>query len=103
MIVREWQARATAEGAAAYARFFAGSVLPTLQAIDGFEGAEVLAAGDEPVGIRVQTRWRDRQAILAFAGADPDRAVVEPEVTGLVIDFDDFVTHLNRLFPGETA
>jgi hypothetical protein len=32
-------------------------------------------------------------AIRRFAGADPERAVVEPEARAVLADYDDFVRH----------
>jgi heme-degrading monooxygenase HmoA len=45
------------------------------------------------VELLVVSRWQSMAAIKAFAGANPDRAVVEPGAKALLLEFDDFVTH----------
>jgi hypothetical protein len=45
------------------------------------------------VEIVVVTWWASLDAIRAFAGADVERAVVDPEVRPLLSAWDDRVTH----------
>ena len=42
MIVRSWSATATSAGAGDYSRYFAGTLLPELRTMPGFEGAYLL-------------------------------------------------------------
>jgi heme-degrading monooxygenase HmoA len=39
------------------------------------------------------TRWRSLDAVRAFAGADPDAAVVEPEAAAVLTRYDARVKH----------
>lgn len=94
MIIREWRGRAQAGRADAYPKHFRDHVLPELRGIPGFVGAELCRhpAGDR-VEFLVLTRWRSMEAVRSFAGADPDKAVVEPGAVAALIDFDGDVTH----------
>lgn len=49
---------------------------------------------DGGVEIVVVTRWESMGAISAFAGADVDLAVVEPEARAVLSRFDDRVRHI---------
>ncbi len=94
MVVREWRGRASAADQDAYPRHFRQSVLPGLRRVPGFAGASLSRrAQDGQVEFLVLTRWRSMDAIRAFAGDDPARAVVEPEAAAALIDFDQSVRH----------
>ena len=94
MIVRAWHATATAEGADAYREHFTDSVLPDLQRIDGYQGAYLLQRDhDTHVELQVLTLWDSLEAISRFAGANPDRAVVEPDAQAALASYDTTVTH----------
>ena len=88
MIARLW--RGVATDAAPYLRHFDGKVVPALKTIAGYRGHRVLRREDE---ILVVTFWDSMEAIRAFAGADPEKAVVEPEARMVLAEFDDFVRH----------
>ena len=94
MIVRTWHGRAPAATADAYQHFVTTKVFAELPAIPGHRGASMLR---RPVGDEVEfvamTRWDSLDAVRAFAGADPTRAVVEPEACALLSTFDETVTH----------
>lgn len=94
MIVRFWRARATREGSAAYRQHFATHVRPELLGLDGFLGALVLEREDaDAVEITVETRWASLAAIRAFAGDEPERAVVEPGARAVLESFEERVLH----------
>lgn len=94
IIVRSWRGRASMAKPDAYPEHFAHSVLSTLRGIDGFLGATLLReVQGEAIEFLVLTRWVSRAAIRAFAGDDPDRAVVEPEAVAALISFDATVHH----------
>jgi heme-degrading monooxygenase HmoA/uncharacterized protein YciI len=93
-IVRIWKARATPEKSEEYIDHAARKVFPALQAIEGHRGACLLrrvAAG--AVEIVVLTLWESMEAVRRFAGAEPEKAVVEPEARIVLSDFDESVTH----------
>ena len=51
------------------------------------------AAGTISVSSPNCSRWQSMDAVRAFAGADPDRAVIEPGAKAVLAEYDDFVTH----------
>ncbi|MBX7198557.1 MAG: antibiotic biosynthesis monooxygenase [Rhodospirillaceae bacterium] len=94
MIVRTWRGRTTSAWADAYPRHFHGNVMPELEAIPGFLGADLLKEEkDGQVEYFVLTRWASLDAIKAFAGEDYEQAVVEPEAVAALDEFDRTVRH----------
>jgi heme-degrading monooxygenase HmoA len=94
MIARSWRGRTTIANQNAYIDHFRTNVLPELRGIDGFVGATLLkeeSAGE--VAFLVLTQWKSKDAIRAFAGADIERAVVEPEAARVLLSFDATVQH----------
>jgi heme-degrading monooxygenase HmoA len=95
MIARLW--RGVAPGgpnADAYLHHLRESVLPVLAAIDGCRDVRVLRRDDSGrVEFLVMTFWDSMAAIRRFAGADPERSVVEPEARAVLAEYDDFVRH----------
>lgn len=94
-VVRVWRGTtAPGDDADAYLAHLTGTVMPDLAAIPGYLGAEVLrrttGSAEEFV---VATRWASMDAVLAFAGPDVERAVVEPPARAVLQAFDDRVRH----------
>jgi len=58
----------------------------------GHQWLHQVERGDQ-VELVVSSRWQSMQAIQAFAGASPEKAVVEPAARAVLTRFDDFVTH----------
>jgi hypothetical protein len=105
-IVRTWSATATGEGADAYQRYFADTLLPWLRDRPGFAGGYLLSRSrDGVVELTTHTIWASLEAIHAFAGDDIAASVVEPEARAVLVDYDRVVTHRNVLVavsPGVT-
>jgi len=96
MIVRTWSATATSAGAESYSRYFAGTLLPQLRTLPGFEGAYLLRRDlgeDGTVELTTHTFWESLEAIRAFAGDDVARSVVEPEAQAMLASFDPTAAH----------
>ena len=96
LIVRTWSATADAAGAGNYSRYFAGTLLPELRKLPGFEGAYLLRRDldeDGTVELTTHTFWESPEAIRAFAGDDITVAIVEPEARAMLLDFDRTATH----------
>ncbi len=96
MIVRTWQGRTTSENAEAYYRHLVDAVRPALEGIPGHRGALLLRREKEPgsgTEFLVLTFWDSMDAVRAFAGPDPGRAVVEPAARAVLVDFDSSVRH----------
>src|SRR5262245_29076859 len=94
-VVRVWKGWGTAEGAELYCReHFAETVLPGLQALDGFLAATLLVRPDgDETEVVVATVWESVEAVKAFAGEEYEHAVVEPHVRNILTRFDERVTH----------
>lgn len=83
-----------ADRAEEYPEHFRDRVVPELRQVDGFLGALLLVRQDDAVvEFTVLTRWASISAISHFAGPDPERAVVEPEVVACLAGFDTRVVH----------
>ena len=94
MIVRTWRGRAPAGNLLAYVEHFRRKVLPELRGTEGFLGASLLQqGGPDGVELLVLTRWTSMEAIRAFAGDDPRRAVVHPGAVAALASFDATVEH----------
>jgi len=103
MILRLWRARANRDREAAYPEHFRECVVPELLRIPGFLGADLASREvDGGVEFTVCTRWESMDAVRRFAGAEPERAVVEPGAVAVLRAYDDHVTHhvvLERVEP----
>jgi heme-degrading monooxygenase HmoA len=94
MIIREWRGRASASNPEAYPAHFRDNVLPELRQLPGFVGAHLSRRRlGETIEFLVLTRWKDLDAIRAFAGHEIGRSVVEPGAVAALIDFDATVQH----------
>ena len=94
MIARVWKGWATPDGADGYAAYYREEVLPGLSRIEGFSGAELLRRddGDEVEFVSI-TRFESMAAVRAFAGDNPDVAVVTPHARQLLSRFDSTCAH----------
>ena len=89
-----WRARSTAENAHKYAQHATKKVFPALRAIEGHRGAYLLRrVVDGAIELVVLTLWESMEAVRRFAGAEPEKAVVEPEARAVLSNFDESVTH----------
>jgi DNA-binding MarR family transcriptional regulator/GNAT superfamily N-acetyltransferase/heme-degrading monooxygenase HmoA len=98
MIVRMWMARATPVNAGRYRTHFEHAVLPELRGLAGFGGASLLSREhDGFTELAVLTRWRSRDAIRAFAGAELGKAVVARSAAKVLASWDGHVTHYDEV------
>lgn len=94
LVLRMWKARSTADKLSAYVRHVTGKVFPSLRAIEGHRGAYLARRTvNGAIELIVLTLWDSMAAIRKFAGAEPGKAVVDPEAKAALTEFDDFVTH----------
>ena len=101
MIARVWHGETTAELAPRYAEHLERSVFPELRTIDGHhEGYLLQRRTGERVSILVITFWSSMDAVHAFAGDDPETAVVEPAARAVLCDFDETVNHYDVVLGG---
>src|ERR1700733_2719986 len=89
MISRQWRGVARSERAQDYIRHLRTETFPALRKISGFVDASILtrtlATGVE---FQIVTRWDSIDAIVKFAGADPEASVVPHQVVEMMIEYD---------------
>lgn len=94
MIARIWRGQAAHDNAAHYRQHAVERVFPSLAALPGHRGAYLLTReiGDDVEFLTI-TLWDDMEAVKQFAGGNPEPAVVEPEASAVLSQFDEFVRH----------
>jgi heme-degrading monooxygenase HmoA len=98
MVVRAWRGYAAAAESQVYPTHLLETVRPKLEQLAGFRGLYLLRRqGTEEVEFLVLTLWDSMDSVRAFAGSQPERAVVEPEARAALVRFDDRVQHYEVL------
>ena len=98
MIQRVWRAYADVSSGDRYPRHLLEMVRPNLERIPGFRGLFLLQRRhQDEIEYVVQTLWDSMDAVSAFAGPNPERAVVEPAAARMLLRFDDVVVHYDVL------
>ncbi len=94
MIARIWRGWTTPANADAYEQFLRGTMFPSIHRVAGFLGADLLRrdAGDEVSFVTI-TRFVSMESVRAFAGADYEQAVIEPEAKRLLSRYDERSEH----------
>ena len=94
MIARTWRGWASATTADDYQHHYETEVAEHLRQIPGFRGARLLRHpdGDEVMFTSI-TFFTGMDEIRAFAGEDPERAVVEETARRALTRWDERVTH----------
>jgi heme-degrading monooxygenase HmoA len=104
MVARVWKAEALPAKVEAYARHLREAVLPVLGSIPGHRGAWLLKRDEgDRTELVVLTLWESMDAIRAFAGESPERAVVEPEAQAVLEAFDATVRHFEVVSAPDAA
>jgi len=104
MIARLWRGVADASNADVYQRHATATVFPALREIPGHRGAYLLRrVTDTRTEFLALTLWNSIEAIRAFAGADAEKAVVEPEARAVLTEFDDSARHYEVAYDGLSA
>lgn len=96
MITRLWRGWTSREDADAYEQFLLTELFPSMRAIPGFRGAEVLRRPDgDEVAFVTLTRFDSLDAIRAFAGADYEVPVLEPQALAVLSRHDERALHFD--------
>lgn len=94
MISRQWRGLAKLDRSEDYIDHLHKDTLPKLQLLAGFVDASILQRRlADGVEFIVVTRWQSLAAIEAFAGSNPDMAVVPDNVKEMMIEYDLSVRH----------
>jgi len=94
MIARMWRGWASAATADGYQRHYETDVAEHLRQVPGFRGARLLRheAGDEVLFTSI-TYFASMDDIRAFAGEDPEQAVVAEAARRALTHWDERVSH----------
>jgi heme-degrading monooxygenase HmoA len=94
VISRHWRGTCRREQAEAYVDHLRGQTVPALANIAGFVRASILRREVEKgTEFQVVTVWESLDAIRAFAGPDPEAAVVPAMVQEMMVEFEARATH----------
>ena len=101
-LARLWRGRTTRENADAYQELLGATVLPGIERVRGFRGAELLRrdAGEEVEFITI-TRFDSLDAVREFAGDDYEQAVISDEAHRLLSSYDERVAIYEIAFEDE--
>ena len=92
MIARVWRGRTTPENADSYQELLATTVLPGIDRVRGFRGAELYRRDDgDEVEFMTITRFASLDGVREFAGDDYERAVISEEAGRLLSSHDERV------------
>jgi heme-degrading monooxygenase HmoA len=102
MIVRLWHGWTTQSNADEYETLLRSEILPGINRIPGFRGAEVLRRESEAgVEFVTLTLFDSIEAVRAFAGEDYEAAVVLPKARKLLSRFDQRSVHYQSVLRTE--
>ena len=94
MISRQWRGLARAEFAEAYVEHLRSETFPAIRKLPGFSSASILRrVVPQGVEFLIVTNWASLESIRAFAGSNPEYAVVPQKVREMMIEFDPLVRH----------
>jgi len=94
VVVRQWKGVVKPGLADDYVRHLRDETFPALKKLAGFLHAVIMRREvEDGTEFQIETVWRSRQAIGAFAGPDVDAAVVPPAAQALLLRYDDRVVH----------
>jgi antibiotic biosynthesis monooxygenase (ABM) superfamily enzyme len=98
MITRMWRGWTSSGNADAYQHFLLETLFPAMRGIPGFLGAEALRREEEGgTAFVTLTRFGMLSDVSAFAGADYERAVLEPEALALLSRYDNRAVHFETV------
>ena len=106
MIARTWRGTTKAETAEAYLEYLKRTGLAGYRATPGnLATFALLSRGEERAEFLLVTLWESMDAVKAFAGPEPDRAVFYPEDDHFLIERGERVEHFDVVFAstGELA
>jgi heme-degrading monooxygenase HmoA len=94
MVVRSWRGYGAFAEQEAYPRHLLETVRPKLERLPGFRGLYLLRRHHpDEVEFLVLTLWDSMEAVRAFAGDQPEVAVVEAEARAALVRYDALVSH----------
>lgn len=103
MIVRSWRGVTRLADSAGYLEYLQARVLPELRSVPASRGAYVLRqVSGERAEFVVLSFWESMEAVRAFAGPEPERAMIHPEARRFLAEADAEARHYEVLHgPGD--
>lgn len=97
MICRQWRGWVATPDTEAYVRYIDETGMAAYAATPGNLGAYMLTRdlGDGRTEVVTISFWTSMEAVRAFAGADPERAVFYPEDDRFLVDRETTVSHFD--------
>ena len=94
MIVRMWHGRVATSKAQSYRKFLNQRAIPDYQSVVGNISAHILERQEgEVTHFITMTFWISMDAIIGFAGNDPEMAKYYPEDKDYLLEFESKVVH----------
>ena len=92
-VVRRWEARVVRSDLDGWVATYRDRVLQNVKQVDGFQSVAFHAerSGD-PCKVTVLMKWDDMDAVIRFAGDDPEKAVIPDFMQPYLIDCDPTAT-----------
>jgi heme-degrading monooxygenase HmoA len=104
MIARLWRGWTAPEDADAYVDYLNRTGIPAYRGTPGNRGAWILRRqADERVEFVTLTFWDSMDAVRAFAGDEPERAVFYPEDERFLVDREVTVHHFELFGDGRPS
>lgn len=96
-VLRSWTGWIRKEDRVAYAAYLERTGMAAYRATEGNRGAWAVMRdlGDGRTEVRTLSLWRDRADIVAFAGADIERAVFYADDDRFLVAREDTVEHFD--------
>lgn len=94
MLARIWHGKTKASDANAYLEYLFETGIPVYRSTSGNQGAWVLRRFEDDVAHFITLSfWESREAIIAFAGSNPEVAKYYPEDEKYLLGLEPTVTH----------
>jgi len=99
MIARIWHGRTPADKADAYLEYVKKTGIVEYRAVEGNRGQYILRKFDANIAdFTVLTFWESMDAVRAFAGPEPEKAVYYPEDEVFLLELEDEVAHYDVVY-----
>jgi heme-degrading monooxygenase HmoA len=100
MLVRTWRGATRAEDADTYLEYLEKTGLQAFRDTPGNLGAVTLRrlTGDGRAEFEIVSFWESMDAVRAFAGPEPERAVFFPEDAHYLVERDEGVDHFDTVY-----
>ncbi len=104
MIVRIWKGRTSRQSEKGYLGFVENEVFSQFRKIPGFLGARLLKREDvEDCLFVMHSYWDSMEAVRAFAGPEPSKAVIPARARAFLSSYDEVVDHFEVVLDSPIA